>query len=111
MRERLAQGRGKTVLNGFQAALVVLETTGRVQEGTLSRDKTWSAQLAAITEELERDQPGVRQAPMLTVAAVVALKIFTTMASEPAYESSQPYLTEAVLSAARAVSVLQGPQT
>ena len=85
--ERLAEGCGKTVLNSFQAALVVLETAGRVkEEDMLSRDKTWLAQLAAITEELEKGQPGVRQAPMLTVAVVVALEVYTTMVTVPAYE-------------------------
>ena len=85
--ERLAEGCGKAVLNSFQAALVVLETAGRVkEEDMLSRDKTWLAQLAAITEELERDQPNVRQAHMLTVATVVALEVYTTLATVPAYE-------------------------
>ena len=61
--ERLAEGCGKTVLNSFQAALVVLETAGRVkEEDMLSRDKAWLAQLQAITAELEGEQPSVRVA-------------------------------------------------
>ena len=85
--ERLAEGCGKTVLNSFQAALVVLQTAGRVkEEDMLSRDKTWLAQLAAITEDLERDQPHVHQAPMLTVAIVVGLEVYATLETAPAYE-------------------------
>ena len=91
--ERLAEGCGKTVLNSFQAALVVLETAGRVkEEDMLSRDKAWLAQLQAITAELEGEQPSVRQAPMLTVAIVVALEVFTAMVSEPAYERAMAFV-------------------
>ena len=52
----------------------------------LSRDKAWQARLAAITEELEQKHPAVRQAPMLTVAVVVALEVYVTMNSARAYE-------------------------
>ena len=44
-----------------------------------SRDKAWQARLAAIAEDLEQQQPAVRQAPMLTVGVVVALKVYVTM--------------------------------
>ena len=94
--ERLAEGCGKTVLNSFQAALVVLETTGRVkEEDMLSRDKTWLAQLQSITAELEKDQPAVQQAPMLTVAVVVALEVFVTLTGEPMYERAIAFCSAA----------------
>ena len=83
--QRVEEGCGKTVLGSFQAALSVLEITGRVDEGSmLSRDKTWLAQLSSLTTEVVSQSPPVKQAPMYTVATVVALECY--VASEaPAY--------------------------
>ena len=75
--QRCEDGCGKTVLVSFQASLAVLETAGRVPEGEmLSRDKTWLAHLAARTAELVAASPPTKQAPMYTVATVVALECY-----------------------------------
>ena len=77
---------GKTVLPSFQAALSVLEQAGRVPEAEmLSRDPTWLAQLASYTADLEAAQPERKQAPLFTVAIVVALELYVCLESEPEY--------------------------
>ena len=42
----------------------------------LSKDVTWLSQLAAMTAELTAEQAPVKQAPMLTVAMVMALELY-----------------------------------
>ena len=62
------------MLVSFQASLSVLETAEGVRdEDMLSKDKTWLTQLASYTADLETLQTARRQAPMLTVAIVLAL--------------------------------------
>ena len=81
------EGCGKTVLASFQASLSVLETAGRVRdEDMLSKDKTWLTQLASYTADLETLQTARRQAPMLTVAIVLALEVHVVEDSVPEYE-------------------------
>ena len=84
--ERIGEGCGKTVLGSFQASLSVLEQTGRVPEASmLSKDVTWLSQLAAMTAELTAEQAPVKQAPMLTVAMVMALELYVVSEEEPSF--------------------------
>ena len=67
---------GKCVLDSFQASLSLLEMTGRVPEQeALCRDKTWLGYLKSLTAEINSESAETRQAPMITVATVVALEI------------------------------------
>ena len=85
-KERLSEGCGKTVLDAFQASLAVLEQVGRVSEpDMLSRDPTWISYLAATTADLKAAAPPARQAPMITVATIVALELYVISSDEPAY--------------------------
>ena len=52
----------------------------------LSKDKTWLTQLASYTADLETLQTARRQAPMLTVAIVLALEVHVVEDSVPEYE-------------------------
>ena len=81
-----SKGCGKTVLDAFQASLAVLEQVGRVSEpDMLSRDPTWISYLAATTADLKAAAPPARQAPMITVATIVALELYVISSDEPAY--------------------------
>ena len=85
--ELYQDGCGKTTLDSFQAALVVLETAGKVGETKkLSNDVLWTSTLRSLNSDLVGAKPARRSAELPTVATEVALELLVGNLEEPEYK-------------------------
>ncbi|CAE7913201.1 unnamed protein product, partial [Symbiodinium necroappetens] len=71
-----SQGMGKSVPNGILGALALLEQVGQVDtDRRLSEDRLLIEACRSWTAELEQGAPPRRQAPMFTVAVILAAEL------------------------------------
>jgi hypothetical protein len=70
------EGIGKSFLGALQAALTVLESAGKVpQSEWLSADPLWVSFMKSLEAEVTAAAPSSQEAPMYSVAMVVALEL------------------------------------
>ena len=107
--ERFSDGCGKTVLDSFQAALAVLEQTGKVPEPErFSRDNTWLAQLSSLTADLKAASPPTKQAPMISTAMIVSLELHVVKKDETPFERALAWVALVAVFASMRIDDLQG---
>ena len=71
-----SQRMGKSIPNGIQGALALLEQVGQVEsDRRLSEDRLLVEACRSWTAELEQGAPPRRQAPMFTVAVILAAEL------------------------------------
>ena len=85
--EGIKCGCARTLPSELQAALVVLETAGRVAESEqLSRDPTWMAHLQSWNAELDSQRSSRGPAKPYTVAIIIALELLVVDTEEQFYK-------------------------
>ena len=97
------------MLDSFQAALAVLEQTGKVPEPErYSKDNTWLSQLSSLTSDLKAAAPPTRQAPMLSVAMIVSLELRVVKTDETPFERAMSWVALVAVFASMRIDDLQG---
>ncbi|OLP76746.1 hypothetical protein AK812_SmicGene43280, partial [Symbiodinium microadriaticum] len=107
--ELYQDGCGKTTLDSFQAALVVLETAGKVGETKkLSNDVLWTSTLRSLNADLVGAKPARRSAQLPTVATEVALELLVGNLEEPKYKRAVAWVVLLMMWASLRADDVQG---
>eukprot|EP00435_Cladocopium_sp_Y103_P043378 s1608_g12.t1 len=76
MQHRVNDGCGRTIPEGLQASLSLIEQLGQVPEDArISEDSLWKGHVKSWTAELAEDAPPKKPAEMFTVPIVLALEL------------------------------------
>eukprot|EP00435_Cladocopium_sp_Y103_P067642 s272_g30.t1 len=94
MQHRVNDGCGRTIPEGLQASLSLIEQLGRVPEDVrISEDVLWKGHVKSWTAELAEDAPPKKPAEMYTVAVVLALELTVVDETEMLFTRALAWVT------------------
>ena len=86
MQHRVDDGCGRTVPQALHTALALIESLGRVPEGSkISEDPLWLGHVKSWSAELSEDAPPRKPAEMYTTAMVLSLELTVVCETEPLF--------------------------